>query len=87
MIKLRGFGGKPQAWEYNLESFTRMAGWRRDQEDQDFRHRRDLDYATGVERMAATIDTIARGRFCIVRSMVRPDFLVEIVSIPPIGKR
>jgi pyrimidine oxygenase len=26
MIKLRGFGGKTQFWEYNLESFTLMAG-------------------------------------------------------------
>ena len=26
MIKLRGFGGKTQFWEYGLESFTLMAG-------------------------------------------------------------
>ena len=26
MIKLRGFGGKTQFWEHNLESFTLMAG-------------------------------------------------------------
>src|SRR3954462_6128703 len=26
MIKLRGFGGKSQFWEHNLESFTLMAG-------------------------------------------------------------
>nr|WP_220347764.1 LLM class flavin-dependent oxidoreductase [Alkalilimnicola ehrlichii] len=26
MIKLRGFGGKTEFWEYNLESFTLMAG-------------------------------------------------------------
>lgn len=26
MIKLRGFGGKTEYWDYNLESFTLMAG-------------------------------------------------------------
>src|ERR1700760_3284409 len=26
MIKLRGFGGKTKYWDYNLESFTLMAG-------------------------------------------------------------
>ena len=26
MIKLRGFGGKTEHWDYNLESFTLMAG-------------------------------------------------------------
>ena len=26
MIKLRGFGGKTEFWEYGLESFTLMAG-------------------------------------------------------------
>ena len=26
MIKLRGFGGKTEFWDYNLESFTLMAG-------------------------------------------------------------
>ena len=26
MIKLRGFGGKTQFWDHNLESFTLMAG-------------------------------------------------------------
>ena len=26
MIKLRGFGGKSEFWDYNLESFTLMAG-------------------------------------------------------------
>src|SRR3954470_5635622 len=28
MIKLRGFGGKTEFWDHNLESFTLMAGWR-----------------------------------------------------------
>lgn len=26
MIKLRGFGGKTEHWDYNLESFTLMSG-------------------------------------------------------------
>ena len=26
MIKLRGFGGKTEFWDYNLETFTLMAG-------------------------------------------------------------
>ena len=26
MIKLRGFGGKTEFWDHNLESFTLMAG-------------------------------------------------------------
>lgn len=26
MIKLRGFGGKTEHWDHNLESFTLMAG-------------------------------------------------------------
>ena len=26
MIKLRGFGGKSRYWDYNLETFTLMAG-------------------------------------------------------------
>ena len=26
MIKLRGFGGKSEFWDHNLESFTLMAG-------------------------------------------------------------
>ena len=67
MIKLRGFGGKTEFWEHNLESFTLMAG---------------LAAVTGkiklfatvatltippaiVARMASTIDSIAPGRFGI----------------------
>jgi pyrimidine oxygenase len=67
MIKLRGFGGKSEFWDYNLESFTLMAG---------------LAAATSkirlyastavltlppavVARMAVTIDSISHGRFGI----------------------
>ena len=67
MIKLRGFGGKSQFWEYNLESFTLMAGLAAVT-------RRIKIFATAatltlppaiVARMAATIDSIAPGRFGI----------------------
>ena len=67
MIKLRGFGGKTQFWEHNLESFTLMAGLAAVTE-------RIKIFATAatltmppaiVARMASTIDSIAPGRFGI----------------------
>src|ERR1700742_474400 len=65
MIKLRGFGGKSEFWDYNLESFTLMAGLAAVTE------RIKLYASTAVltlppaiaARMAATIDSIAPGRF------------------------
>jgi pyrimidine oxygenase len=65
MIKLRGFGGKTQFWEHNLESFTLMAGLAAVTS-------RIKIYATAatltippaiVARMASTIDSISHGRF------------------------
>jgi pyrimidine oxygenase len=65
MIKLRGFGGKTQFWEHNLESFTLMAGLAA------VTSKIKL-YATAatltlppaiVARMAVTIDSISHGRF------------------------
>src|SRR5277367_129705 len=65
MIKLRGFGGKTQFWDHNLESFTLMAGLAAVT-------RRIGLYATVatltlppaiVARMASTIDSISSGRF------------------------
>src|SRR5712664_3506611 len=68
MIKLRGFGGKTEFWEHNLESFTLMAGLAAVTS-------RIKIYATAatltvpapiVARMASTIDSIAGpGRFGI----------------------
>ena len=67
MIKLRGFGGVTEFWDYNLESFTLMAGLAAVT-------RRIKLYASVavltmppalVARMAATIDSIAPGRFGI----------------------
>jgi pyrimidine oxygenase len=65
MIKLRGFGGKTEFWDHNLESFTLMAGLAAVTE------RIKLYASTAVltlppalvARMAATIDSIAPGRF------------------------
>lgn len=65
MIKLRGFGGKTEFWDYNLESFTLMASLAAVTE------RIKLFASTAVltlppaivARMAATIDSVAPGRF------------------------
>jgi pyrimidine oxygenase len=65
MIKLRGFGGKTEFWEHNLESFTLMSGLAA------VTSRIKL-YATVATltippaitaRMASTIDSISHGRF------------------------
>ena len=65
MIKLRGFGGKTEFWEHNLESFTLMAGLAAVTE-------KIKIYATCATlvvppayaaRMASTIDSISHGRF------------------------
>ncbi len=65
MIKLRGFGGKAEFWDYNLESFTLMASLAAVTE------RIKLFASTAVltlppaivARMATTIDSVAPGRF------------------------
>jgi pyrimidine oxygenase len=65
MIKLRGFGGKTEFWEYGLESFTLMAGLAAVTE-------RIKIFATCATllvppayaaRMSNTIDSISHGRF------------------------
>ena len=65
MIKLRGFGGKTEFWEYGLESFTLMAGLAAVTEKLKI-------YATCptliippafAARMCSTIDSISHGRF------------------------
>jgi pyrimidine oxygenase len=65
MIKLRGFGGQSEFWDYNLESFTLMAGLAA------VTSKIKLYASTAVltlhpalaARMAVTIDSIAPGRF------------------------
>jgi pyrimidine oxygenase len=67
MIKLRGFGGKSEFWDHNLESFTLMAGLAA------VTRRIKLFASVAVltmppaivARMASTIDSIAPGRFGI----------------------
>lgn len=67
MVKLRGFGGKTEYWDYNLESFTLMAGIAA------VTSKIRLIASTPilvlppaiVARMATTIDSIAPGRFGI----------------------
>jgi pyrimidine oxygenase len=78
MIKLRGFGGKTEFWDYNLESFTLMAGLAA------VTSRIKL-YATApvlalppamVARMATTIDSISGGRFGVnlITGWQRPEY-------------
>ena len=67
MVKLRGFGGKTEFWDHNLESFTLMAGLAAVTKEIEL-------YASValltlppamVARMASTIDDISGGRFGI----------------------
>ena len=67
MVKLRGFGGKTEFWDHNLESFTLMAGLAA------VTSRINLFASVAlptlhpamVARMASTIDDISNGRFGI----------------------
>src|SRR5689334_19332570 len=65
MIKLRGFGGKSEFWDHNLESFTLMAGLA--SVTQRIRLYASVAVLTIppaiVARMASTIDSISHGRF------------------------
>jgi pyrimidine oxygenase len=67
MIKLRGFGGKTEFWEHNLESFTLMAGLAAVTDKiKIFATAATLTLPPAiVARMASTIDSIAPGRFGI----------------------
>ena len=78
MIKLRGFGGKSEFWDHNLESFTLMAGLAAVTS-------RIRLYATVptlaippaiAARMAATIDSISNGRFGlnVITGWQRPEY-------------
>lgn len=65
MIKLRGFGGKTEFWDHNLESFTLMAGLAAvTSKIKLFASTAILTLPPAiVARMASTIDSIAPGRF------------------------
>ena len=67
MIKLRGFGGKTEFWDHNLESFTLMAGLAAvTSKIKLFASTAILTLPPAlVARMASTIDSIAPGRFGI----------------------
>ena len=67
MIKLRGFGGESQFWDHALESFTLMAGLAAVTERiQLYASSAVLTLPPAIAaRMAATIDSIAPGRFGI----------------------
>ncbi len=78
MIKLRGFGGKTEFWDHNLESFTLMAGLAAVTS-------RIKIFATAatltmppaiVARMASTIDSISNGRFGlnVVTGWQKPEY-------------
>lgn len=78
MIKLRGFGGETEFWDYNLESFTLMSGLAAVTS-------KIKIYATAatlvmppaiVARMATTIDSISNGRFGlnVVTGWQRPEY-------------
>jgi pyrimidine oxygenase len=78
MIKLRGFGGKTEFWEYGLESFTLMAGLAA------VTSKIKL-YATAATlvippayaaRMASTISSISHGRFGLnlITGWQRPEY-------------
>ncbi|MDB5370922.1 MAG: pyrimidine utilization protein [Roseomonas sp.] len=78
MIKLRGFGGKTEFWDHNLESFTLMAGLAA----VTTRIRLFATAATLamppaiVARMASTIDSISHGRFGlnVITGWQRPEY-------------
>ena len=65
MIKLRGFGGKTEFWDHNLESFTLMAGLAAvTTRIQLFATAATLCVPPAIAaRMASTIDSISNGRF------------------------
>ncbi len=78
MIKLRGFGGETEFWDYNLETFTLMAGLAAVTSKIQI-------YATAatlvmppaiVARMASTIDSISNGRFGlnVVTGWQKPEY-------------
>ena len=67
MIKLRGFGGKTEFWDHNLEVLhPHGRPGRGDRADQALRLDRDADDAAGDRRAhGITIDSICHGRFGI----------------------
>src|SRR6201999_3273409 len=78
MIKLRGFGGKTEFWDHNLESFTLMAGLASvTTKIKLFATAATLVMPPAiVARMASTIDSISHGRFGlnVITGWQRPEY-------------
>ncbi len=78
MIKLRGFGGKTEFWEYGLESFTLMAGLAAiTSKIKIFATCATLVVPPAyAARMASTIDSISHGRFGLnlITGWQRPEY-------------
>ena len=78
MIKLRGFGGQTGFWDYNLESFTLMAGLAAvTSRIKLFATAASLTLPPAImARMAVTIDSIAPGRFGVnlITGWQRPEY-------------
>jgi pyrimidine oxygenase len=78
MIKLRGFGGKTQFWDHNLESFTLMAGLAAvTSRIKLFATSATLTIPPAIAaRMAATIESISHGRFGmnIITGWQKPEY-------------
>jgi pyrimidine oxygenase len=78
MIKLRGFGGETEFWEYNLESFTLMAGLAAvTTRIKLFATAASLVVPPAIAaRMASTIDSISDGRFGLnlITGWQRPEY-------------
>ena len=78
MIKLRGFGGKTEFWDYNLESFTLMAGLAAvTSKIKLFGTAATLIMPPAIiARMATTIDSISNGRFGVnlITGWQRPEY-------------
>lgn len=78
MIKLRGFGGKTEFWDHNLESFTLMAGLAAvTSKIQIYATAATLTLPPAiVARMASTIDSISGGRFGVnlVTGWQKPEY-------------
>lgn len=78
MIKLRGFGGKTEFWDHNLESFTLMAGLAAvTSKIKLFATAATLVMPPAiVARMVSTIDSISNGRFGlnVITGWQRPEY-------------
>jgi pyrimidine oxygenase len=78
MIKLRGFGGKTEFWDHNLESFTLMAGLAAvTSKIKLFATSATLTVPPAIAaRMASTIDSISDGRFGVnlVTGWQKPEY-------------